>query len=82
MLTERGLGNYSLHLSEASRGLFIFDEKDSGPIHQLHALPKVPLLVTSLPNQIQDFLVKFYIPETNFMNTKAINVQKHFDCVQ
>ena len=75
------VADFSLSLEEAKKGLFSYDEEDYGPIHRLDAIPIMPLRITALPEHIQDFLAKFYIPEINFKDTDTIDTLKYFDCV-
>jgi hypothetical protein len=78
---ERGVGNYSQFLADASRGLFILSEQDYGPIHRLYASPASALSLASLPASVQKLVSKFCLTGLVFADADTVNVLEYFDCV-
>lgn len=81
-LIQRKAANFDLHLAEAKRGLFIFDEQDYGPWHYLCAVPARPVLVAELPDEIRDYLHLFALAYYRFGDAESIDVSGHFECVK
>jgi hypothetical protein len=79
---SRGIGNYSLALAEARRGLYSFEEEAYGPRHRLYAVPGAPVRLSSLPTEVQGFVSRFHLSGIRFIDIEVLDVLEYFDCVR
>jgi hypothetical protein len=78
---ERGVGEYSLFLADARKGLFCYEEENYGPVHRLYALPGDPLQIGALSAPLAAFVSEFRVEGHRFADLEFFNPTRFFECV-
>lgn len=77
------MGDYSLHLMEARRGLYIYGEESpqGSSWYELEALPDEPVHISGLPESVRAFLLQFRLLNLRFPDCPRLNVEHFFTCL-